>query len=167
MTSPLESRANELVSPNSGIANDYLNHFNEIYLLIENLPALLPEMIDELLDWRPISYREHFLESSLPGREHALEIYESLDPAFRKDFEGMIGLLDAIVLKSIAIISAARNTDGSLDPDGIDVVCEELAADMRIVLERTADLVNHGYAPPLERPQEMADRLLAIAGGRP
>lgn len=46
----LEERAAALVNPASGIANDYLNHFNEILLLIENLPTLLPEMLDELLE---------------------------------------------------------------------------------------------------------------------
>lgn len=160
MTNSLERRANDLVSPDSGIANDYLNHFNEIFLLIENLPALLPEMVDEVVEWKPISYREYFNKSALPGSEHALEIYDSLDPAFRRDFEGMVELLDNLVLQSIAIVLENRNPDGSLDPDGIADVCEQLAADMRIVLDRTADLVNHGYAPPLERPQEMADRLL-------
>jgi hypothetical protein len=30
-----------------------------------------------------------------------------------------------------------------------------------VVLDRTADLVNFGYAPPLERPQDMADRILS------
>jgi hypothetical protein len=40
-------------------------------------------------------------------------------------------------------------------------ICEWLARDMRIVVDRMTDLVNHGYAPALERPQEMADRLLS------
>jgi hypothetical protein len=36
---------------------------------------------------------------------------------------------------------------------------------MRAVLDRTADLVNFGYAPPLEKPQEMADRILSATTG--
>ncbi|HMN79137.1 MAG TPA: hypothetical protein PKA20_04310, partial [Burkholderiaceae bacterium] len=62
----LEERAANLVNPASGIANDYLNHFNEILLLIENLPTLLPEMLDELLEWKPVTYREYFAKSLLP-----------------------------------------------------------------------------------------------------
>ncbi len=46
-------QANHLVNPNSGIANDFLNQYNEILLLVENLPVLLPEMVDDLLAWRP------------------------------------------------------------------------------------------------------------------
>jgi hypothetical protein len=40
-------------------------------------------------------------------------------------------------------------------------ICEGLARDMRIVLDRMTALVNQGDAPALERPQEMADRLLS------
>jgi hypothetical protein len=156
----LESRAAALVNPASGIANDYLNHFNEILLLIENLPALLPEMIDEILAWKPVSYREYFSRSPLPGSVTTLEIYDTLDDDFRQDFESMVKILDRIILESIAIIKAARRPDGTLEPDEVADVCEALAAKLRHVLDRTADLVNHGYAPPLERAQNMADRIL-------
>ncbi len=161
MTNSLEALANDLVNPNSGIANDYLNHFNEILLLIENLPVLLPEMVEEIMAWKPVNYRDYFTKSALPGGTQALQIYDSLDRKFRDDFDSMVALLDQIVLHSIDIVSQNRLPDGSLDPEGIEDVCEQLAADMRIVLGRAADLVNFGHAPPLERPQEMADRILS------
>jgi hypothetical protein len=163
MTNSLERRANALCNPNSGIANDYLNHFNEILLLIENLPALLPEMVEEVLAWKPVSYRDYFTRSNLPGKEEALEIYDALDPDFRKDFENMVELLDTIVVRSIAIVAENQRPDGTIDADAIEDVCQELSADMRTVLNRAADLVNHGYAPPLESPQQMADRILAAS----
>jgi hypothetical protein len=156
----LESRAAALVNPASGIANDYLNHFNEILLLIENLPALLPEMIDEILAWKPVSYREYFTNSPLPGSVKTLEIYDSLDEDFRVDFESMVNILDKIILESIKIVTDARRPDGTLDPDDVSDVCETLSARLRLVLDRTADLVNHGYAPPLERAQDMANRIM-------
>jgi hypothetical protein len=156
----LEARAAALVNPASGIANDYLNHFNEALLLIENLPALLPEMVDEILAWRPVGYREYFTNSPLPGSGATLEIYDTLDDDFRKDFETMITILDGIIINSIDIIKASRRPDGTLEADEVSDVCEELSTKLRRVLDRTADLVNHGYAPPLERAQNMADRIL-------
>ena len=78
-----EARATQLraanINPRTGLATDYLNHFNEVLLLIENLPTLLPEMLDELLEWKPVTYREYFAKSQLPGSAAALEIYEGLD----------------------------------------------------------------------------------------
>jgi hypothetical protein len=157
----LEARASALVNPASGVANDYMNHFNEILLMIENLPALLPEMVDELLAWSPVSYRAYFEHSPLPGSVETLEIYDTLDEDFRRDFESMVELLDKIVMESISIIAAHRREDGTIEASEIDETCAKLSVQLRTVLDRTADLVNHGYAPPLERPQHMADRILA------
>jgi hypothetical protein len=166
MNSSVERQAVALVNPQSGIANDYLNHFNEILLIVENLPALLPEMVDDLLQWHPVTYREYFSASNLPGSAETLRIYESLDKNFRTDFESMVALLDDIVMGSIGIISTHRQPDGSIEPETIEEICGQCSADLRTVLDRTADLVNHGYAPPLERPQQMADRIMAARSQR-
>lgn len=161
MDDSLEVRASALVNPKSGVANDYLNHFNEILLLIENLPVLLPDMIDEIMAWRPVSYREYFTHSPLPGSAAALEVYETLNEDFKQDFEGMVRLLDSMILHSIKIIASNRKEDGMIDADEIGEVCERISAELRVILDRTANLVNHGDAPPLERAQCMADRILA------
>jgi hypothetical protein len=161
MNSSLEAQAAALVNPESGIANDYLNHFNEILLMVENFPILLPEMIEEMMQWKPVSYTNYFKNSPLPGSAETLRIYEALDKNFRTDFEAMVELLDRIVLSSIELILSHRLPDGSIDPEAIGEICEQHSADLRTVLARTADLVNHGYAPPLEQPQHMADRLMA------
>ena len=79
-------QANHLVNPSSGIANDYLNQYNEILLLVENLPILLPEMIEELLAWKPRNYEEYFQSSPLAGGHLAIRIYQALDRAFREKF---------------------------------------------------------------------------------
>jgi hypothetical protein len=157
----LEARACALVNPASGIANDYLNHFNEIFLLIDNFPVLLPEMVDELLSWKPISYREYFEQSPLPGKTEALAIYDNLDGEFRRDFDEIVVQLDKLVMESIATVATHRRRDGTINGDEIVGTCAKLSIRLHTVLKRAADLVNHGYAPPLERPQDMADRVLA------
>lgn len=156
----LEERAAALVNPASGIANDYLNHFNEILLLIENLPTLLPEMLDELLEWRPVTYREYFAKSLLPGSARALQIYDSLDDGFRREFEGVIDGVNAMAQASIDVIRAHRSPDGDLDPDKVSDFCENASCAIRSALNRASDLVNNGRERPAETPQHMADRLI-------
>jgi hypothetical protein len=151
----LEERAAALVNPASGIANDYLNHFNEILLLIENLPTLLPEMLDELLEWKPVTYREYFAKSQLPGSVRALQIYDGLDENFRRDFESII---DGIA--SIEVIRAHRSQTGDLDPSRVSEFCENASSAIRSALNRAADLVNNGRTSAAESPQGMADRLI-------
>ncbi len=156
----LEERAAALVNPASGIANDYLNHFNEVLLLIENLPTLLPEMLDELLEWKPVTYREYFAKSQLPGSARALEIYDALDENFRRDFESIIDGINAMALASIEVIRAHRSHSGDLEPDRVSEFCENASSAIRSALNRAADLVNNGRTSPAESPQGMADRLI-------
>lgn len=156
----LEERAACLVNPASGIANDYLNHFNEILLLIENLPTLLPEMLDELLEWRPVTYREYFAKSLLPGSARALQIYDGLDESFRREFEGIIDGVNAMAQASIEVIRAHRSPDGELDPSKVSDFCENASCAIRSALNRASDLVNNGKEKVAEQPQHMADRLI-------
>lgn len=159
----LEERAACLVNPASGIANDYLNHFNEVLLLIENLPTLLPEMLDELLEWRPVTYREYFSKSLLPGSARALQIYDGLDEGFRREFESIIDGVNAMATASIEVIRAHRNSDGELDPSKVSDFCENSACAIRSALNRASDLVNNGHEAAKETPQHMADRLIPAA----
>lgn len=159
----LESRATNLVNPASGVANDYLNHFNEILLLIENLPIMLPEMVDEILQWRPKTYEQYFQDSPLPGSAEALRIYAALSKAFRRDFEAMVERLNVLALESIEVIAAHRGPNGEVKPDEVEDFCARASFEMRALLARTADLVNYGHANPDETPQGMADRLLNTA----
>lgn len=156
----LEERAAALVNPASGIANDYLNHFNEILLLIENLPTLLPEMLDELLEWRPVTYREYFAKSLLPGSARALQIYDGLDDGFRREFEGVIDGVNAMAQASIEVIRAHRDPNGELDPSKVSDFCENASCAIRSALNRASDLVNNGREKVDETPQHMADRLI-------
>ncbi|MDZ4790678.1 MAG: hypothetical protein SGJ17_05630 [Hyphomicrobiales bacterium] len=156
----LEERAAHLVNPASGVANDFLNHFNEILLLIENLPIMLPEMVDEILEWRPKTYREYFQTSSLPGSAATLEIYGTLSREFRADFESMVSLLNRMAVESITVITRHRRPNGEIAAEEVEHFCERAALEFRRVLARAADLVNNGSALPLESPQNMADRIL-------
>jgi hypothetical protein len=156
----IEERAARLVNPASGIANDYLNHFNEVLLLIENLPTLLPEMLDELLAWQPVTYREYFGKSLLPGSGAALQIYDNLDEGFRQEFESIIDGINAMALASIEVIRAHRTPNGEIDPSKVSDFCENASSAIRSALNRAADLVNNGHVRVSETPQGMADRLI-------
>jgi purine-binding chemotaxis protein CheW len=159
----LEERAASLVNPRSGIANDYLNHFNEVFLLIENLPILLPEMLDELMAWKPVTYREYFQKSLLPGSAQAIAIYDRLDEGFRNEFEAIIKSVNAIALASVQVIGNHRSPSGEIDPEQVSEFCENSSRAMRSALNRAADLVNNGRGEVIETPQEMVERILNVA----
>jgi hypothetical protein len=156
----LHACAKELVNPASGIANDYLNHFNEILLLIEHLPIMLPEMVDEILQWKPKTYREYFQQSPLPGSYETLQIYDRLPDAFRSYFEAQIDELNKFALESVAVIRKHRGPNGEINPEDVEEFCARTSTAMRAALAEAADIVNHGQARAIETPQNMADRIL-------
>lgn len=144
-----------LVNPVSGLANDYLNVFNEALLLIEFLPTM-PEMADEALAWRPRGYRDYFRQSPLPGAGEALRRYERIDARKRRKFESLLARLNEIV--SAAQTEVSARMDGPDFPDSIAGFCEETAATMRIGLDYVARLIN-------ESPPETSGR--SAMGGAP
>lgn len=160
-SSDLEERAAALVNPASGIANDFLNHFNEVLLLIENLPVLLPEMVDELLGWTPRTYREYFTHSELPGSKLTLEIYESICDELRDEFESRVGAVNLMCLESVEVIKGRRDGKGEIEPEDVEEYCEQISLKLRSALSDLADLVNNGYAAPVEAPQNVADRMIS------
>jgi len=88
------------INPVTGLATDYLNHFNEAIMLLEMLPAC-PDCRDDLRAWTPLSYREHFRQSGFAGRHRAIAAYESCDPATRD-------MLEALTETMIALVEHAR-----------------------------------------------------------
>ncbi len=73
-----ERLINANINPDSGLATDYLNVFNEAIMLLDLIEDM-PDMLDELLGWRFLSYKEHFERSSFEAKELALEVYEAID----------------------------------------------------------------------------------------
>ncbi len=43
------------INPRTGLATDYLNHFNEAIMLLEMVPDI-PECAEDFLGWQPLSY---------------------------------------------------------------------------------------------------------------
>jgi hypothetical protein len=95
-----EARAAELkaanINPRTGLATDYLNHFNEAVMLLEMIPDL-PDCAEDFLQWRPLSYAEHFTASNFRARDLAISAYESADPTIRAEFDYVTGTMTSIL----------------------------------------------------------------------
>jgi len=131
-----------LVNPVSGLANDYLNLFNELVMMLEQIPQM-PELLEDLTSWRPISYQEYFRRSKLPGRHSALAAYEALSPNLRRRFEGFVAELDVIALASVAAVRRQFRDGSPHDLEKISSTCARAGEKMRIFLIRASRLVNY------------------------
>jgi hypothetical protein len=152
-------RAEMLVNPASGLANDYLNLFNEIVMLIETLPTM-PDLFEDIQRWRPTSYREYFRQSILPGRGSAIENYDKLDARFRRSFESIVEELDR---RSTGAVAAVRRQFKlhEHDPEALTAICERAGANIREVLDRATSLVNNGAVVTGDLVQARTDELMS------
>jgi hypothetical protein len=92
------------INPRTGLATDYLNHFNEAVMLLEMVPDM-PECAEDFLTWTPLSYAEHFTASNFKARDLAIEAYESAEPGLRAQFDHLTDTMTSILT---AVGSAMR-----------------------------------------------------------
>jgi hypothetical protein len=99
-TYPDEARAAQLragnINPRTGLATDYLNHFNEAIMLLEMIPDM-PECASDFLEWRPLSYAEHFIASNFKARDLAIEAYEAAGVDIRAEFDHLTDSMTRIL----------------------------------------------------------------------
>ena len=84
------------INPRTGLATDYLNHFNEAIMLLEMIPDM-PECAEDFLGWQPLSYCEHFTASNFKGRDLAIEAYDSANTGIRAEFDNITTAMTSIL----------------------------------------------------------------------
>jgi hypothetical protein len=97
------------INPRTGLATDYLNHFNEAIMLLEMVPDM-PECSEDFLAWCPLSYREHFMASNFKARDLAISAYEAADPDIRTEFEQITDTMTTI-LSAVGAAMREANRD--------------------------------------------------------
>lgn len=121
------------INPATLLATDYLNRFNEPVMLLELL-ATAPDCLEDLLAWRPATYREHFAASRQVHRELIICAYEAADPAARRR-------LDEIADTMTAILLAARETL-QREPQAVAAVtARRAAARLKPLVARAAAVI--------------------------
>lgn len=102
------------INPHTGLATDYLNHFNEAVMLLEMIPDM-PDCAQDFLDWQPLSYAEHFRASNFHARDLAIAAYNETDPAIRAEFDGITTAMTTILTAVATAMRGARHEATRID----------------------------------------------------
>jgi hypothetical protein len=142
------------INPTTGLATDYLNHFNEAIMLLE-MVATCPDCVADFHDWRPLSYREHFQASHFKGRDLAIAAYEAADPSARE-------CLDNLASTMTTVIEATRATmTPDLAPDAAGALADRAAAWLKTLVARAGAIINGGIdTAEADAPQTVVDGLM-------
>lgn len=88
------------------LATDYLNHVNEIVMLLDLVPDA-PECLEDCKAWQPLGYQDHFRASNIADRDLAIEAYEFSPPAYKEPFDRLLGEMNRLVAISIERLDQA------------------------------------------------------------
>lgn len=135
------------ISEKTLLATDYLNHFNEIVMLIEMIPDM-PDMLEECLAWQPKTYQEHFRDSGFSDKELAIEAYEHVPTKFRKPFEASISLMTHVVRTTLQRLET--DLEPGTDPDKLRVDCSTSVELIHRIIQ-TMNGIIHGSAHVMEQ----------------
>lgn len=135
------------INPDTLLATDYLNHFNEVIMMLE-LVADMPEMLDDAKAWQPLGYADHFRHSQFAERDLAIEAYDLIPEPRRKMFEEAVAQAHARIAAGIAEIGGALTGDAT---DRVRHVCAAVAGDLHRMIDQISVII-HGGAVALDQP---------------
>ena len=84
------------INPQTGLATDYLNHFNEVMMLLEMLPDM-PECAEDVLEWEPLDYEGHFENSTFKDKQLAIQAYHAAPSYLREHLENQVSEINLLV----------------------------------------------------------------------
>ena len=134
------------INPQTLLATDYLNHFNEIVMMLEMIPDMA-ECYEEAQAWAPKTYQDHFRDSQFRDRDLAIEAYDHVPEKYKKPFEEIIAQMNALVSGSVERIGAVMQA-GS--PDELRFICSEASRGLQTLMDY-ASAVIHGSEKVLDQ----------------
>ena len=125
------------INPKTGLASDYLNHFNEAVMLLDLRPHA-PECIVELIGWEPMSYAEHFTESHFKDKELAVAAYAVADPVARQRLDELADTMNALLVATCEAFQRRSSLEAA------NALAAETAARLKPLVARAGAVIN-GY----------------------
>jgi hypothetical protein len=145
------------ISPVTWLATDYLNHFNEAIMLLE-MYSSHPDCLDDILAWKPKSYREHFSSSQFKESKVALAAYDAADPQARRDLESLSDMMTVVLQATCAAMRS------EMPPEEAKALTESVVSGLKPLVARAGAVIN-GDSPKSADdaepdPQSFADIIL-------
>lgn len=120
------------------LATDYLNHFNEVVMLIEMLPDM-PDMMEDVQEWEPKTYEEHFEQSVFAAKDLAIKAYHNSPAQFKEPFDLTIKHLNQMVQEEMPVIEATITEE---NPDKLAFQIGELTKRMHRFIDIAGGIIN-------------------------
>lgn len=125
------------VNRDTGLSTDFLNQYNELSMLLD-LAADDPDMLEELEDWTPRTYQEHFAASGFKDWALTVEAYDLCPRLIRTEFDAAIGVLNSVAAAGVSALLAEISAGQAIQPDTV----RALAAEVQAAIIHASGLIN-------------------------
>jgi hypothetical protein len=130
------------------LATDYLNHLNEPIMLLE-MVADAPELLEELATWHPKSYVEHFADSSFADKELAIRAYAVAPEKYREPFDRTIESAGRCICTAVAALTQLSEQSRTED---MRAIASEVTTILGELVDRASAII-HGKVTTLGQTQ--------------
>jgi hypothetical protein len=134
------------INPHTRLATDYLNHFNNVVMLLELVPDM-PDCVEEVAAWTPVAYDDYFRGSHFREKDLAIAAYHAADPDIRADFDATVTHLDCAMAEAIDLVQRHDPTD----PETADRIRWFVNDRLKPLISSASGIVN-GAARPATAP---------------
>lgn len=126
------------INPVSLLATDYLNHFNEIHMLLCMINDM-PDCLEDILQWSPLSYQDHFKISGFQNKDLAIEAYNYTPAKYKTLFEASVSEMDELVQSTIQL---SETLIKSHKMDELNSLIIEYTPKMEMLIEQCSSIIN-------------------------
>lgn len=135
-----EALSSANISPQTGLATNYLNHFVEVVLLLEMLPDML-ECVEDIDKWKPKSYISHVRGSELPHMELICAAFEQANPTVKQRLAVASANLNVFIQEKQRVTRELINEE---DYGVLRGSCEKAAAEIRDKIDELSAIIRFG-----------------------
>jgi hypothetical protein len=128
------------------LATDYLNHFNEIVMLIDMVPTM-PECIEDARAWAPKSYEQHFQDSVFADKDLAILAYHNAPSQYREPFDDTVAAMNVLVANGLTDIEASIATG---ETGRIELAVTDVSRKLQSRIDRCSAIIN-GHTEKLDQ----------------
>jgi len=126
------------VNEDTLLATDYLNHFNEVVMLIDLLPSM-PDVSADIRAWQPKGYVSHFEASGLRDGALAIAAYPYALESARAGLEETVEEINKVIVAGRSELQFNLELE---DDAGVEHLCAELSRYLRHLIDVAASHIN-------------------------
>lgn len=107
-------------------------------MLMDMLPSM-PDCIEDIRQWKPISYQDHFRHSVFSAKDLAIEAYAYSPDEYRLPFEQTVAKMNKLILHTITRVEEQiiQNNMGELQK-----IIETYTPQMMALIEKCGAIIN-------------------------